>query len=672
MNVAEIERAMAAERPFGDDVHILGLRRDYLTAQLADLAAGLPEAADLLGAMTRCPEAEHRRLLTETTLRSAIAHAHRQVLSGVPRGRQRLRVADCAAIFSTAARYLERGGTGVPLHDGTSVRLGSDRRYGWIWTDEHPDDIYGRAFRELIETRYRLQPSTPDASTVETLTTGARLLGELLPAVAPSALHHAHTVACVPTPKAFFGSSSRPDLGGVLFLRESLGSPWWVAEHLLHESIHLKLYDLFGADTLIAAEGQYVERPVLTPWNPSLLSGANRWHAWRVLAALHVYVHVALLSTVAERRAAELEDSYGPITDMLDARRAVARAHHLGAQLRAHQQCWDTLGPLGQQLAGWLRSLLDALDPDTDPAGGTLHLYLDRYHRETDRVKAMLADGAASRSAFRDALAALAREEVSATRAILTDMDQHRQVATLAAGVVHFTETELADHYPEIREIIECCLLNASLDGHRLSESGDADAKVGAMVERSSDTLYALSAGIPAPVAAAKRRAVHHCLPNGCSDDIGRLTAVQVAHLRVGARVLEIKCGVGILTAWLVAGLGRRTDVKILSAESDPALGAVARDHPWPSYVYIETANAETVLARQRDVFDLILADASAATTDTVAPLVDAARSGGMLIIYNTGAATQTALLRTILEHDHLVAAQIDWATGLLIAAKRR
>lgn len=640
-----VEQAMASQQPFGDDIHILDRRCDHLTGQLEELVPALPEAADLLDAMASSPNGDRSRLLTETTLRSAIAHAHRQLIVGAARGRQLLRVADCAAILTTAAGYLQRGGTATPLHDNSLVRLGVDHRHGWIWRDEHPDDSYGRAFRELIAARYRMQPSTPDARAIEMLTTGARLLGELLPSLAPSALHHAHTVACVPTATAFFGSSSRPDLGGVLFLRESLGNPWWVAEHLLHESMHLKLYDLLGAETLVGMDGQHVERPVVTPWNPSMLSGANRWHAWRVLAALHVYVHLALLSSVAERRAAELEGSYGPLSDMLDSRRALARAHYLGAQLAAHQQCWDTLGPFGQRLAEWLRSLLAMLNPDTD-ADGTLHLYLDRYHRETDRLNQLLAAPSGDRTATRAELAALARGDMSTTRTILFGLGARRQLAALNADLDRFTDAEIAHSYPEIRDIIEACLLDASPDGYRLSESGDADTQVAAMVDRASDTLFALSARIPAPVAAAKRRAVDLRSFDGCSDDLGRFLATQAAHLPTGAAILEIGCGSGIVTAWLVAGLGSRTDVRI------------------------ETIDAETVPATAPFAFDLVLADASAITADVVAAMVDALPAGAMLIVHNTGATTPTAPQRTILDDDRFVATEMGWGGGLLIATK--
>jgi predicted O-methyltransferase YrrM len=203
---------------------------------------------------------------------------------------------------------------------------------------------------------------------------------------------------------------------------------------------------------------------------------------------------------------------------------------------------------------------------------------------------------------------------------------------------------------------------------------------VGEMVNRASDALFALSARIPAAVAHAKRRAVEQPSTRSCDDSIGRLLAVQAAHLVPGARILEIGAGVGIATAWLVAGLGSRTDAEILSAEADETLSATARAYQWPSYVRIETADSKTALADRLSTFDLILADASASSVDDVDAVVDALRSGGMLIFDQTAVSAAVngledislaELRKTIFDHNELVVADIDWSSGLLIATKR-
>ncbi len=682
---ATVEQAMAREQPFGDDAHILDVRREYLLGQLEQLSPELASAAGLLDAIG-CAPGDHHRLLGETTLRSAIDHAHKQLTSRVPRGPRLLPVADCAAVFTAAAHYVRSGGTDTPLQDGSLVPLGPDGCQPWIWRDEHAADSYGHAFRELLSSRYRMLPTTPAAATVELLWSGARLLEELLPSLAPSALHHARVVACVPASRASFGSSSRPDLGGMLVLNDNLGSPWWVAEHLLHESTHLKLYDLLGGDTLAPSEGRYVERPVVVPWNPSMLAGANRWHAWRVLAAFHVYVHMALLAVVAERRAPQLEADYGPLSGMLESRRALARARFLGRSLRDQASCWNTLGPVAQGLADWLCSQLDTLQPDPAPDGATLHLALDLYQRETGRIERMLAETTPCPQTVRDELSTLAGRDVAITRAVLLGLDDRHQLTILDDAVAGVADTGLADGYPQIRSAVETCLLAASSDGYRLGASGDHDAAIGEMVDHASDALFALLTRVPAPVARAKRRAVCDGAVRLCDDGVGRLLALQAAHLPSGARILEIGTGVGLGTAWLVTGLGARTDVGIVSVQVDGAPSGAARSERWPAYVRIDTADAATTLASHPGVFDLIVADASIASTpeaaltpDHVGAAVGAARPGGMLILFcsavrggDSDHGHLEALRHSVIHHPELLGVEVDSSGKVVIATRMR
>src|SRR5207249_3534987 len=199
------------------------------------------------------------------------------------------------------------------------------------------------------------------------------------------------------------------------------------------------------------------------------------------------------------------------------------------------------------------------------------------------------------------------------------------------------------------------------------------------MVHSASDALFALSAGIPAPVAHAKRRAIEQPFTRSCDDGVGRLFAVLAAHLPPGAKVLEIGTGVGIATAWLVSGLGSRTDVDILSFEVDDTLSATTRTYRWPSYVRIGTADAKTALADHPSTFDLILVDASRLTLDRIDAIVDAVRRAGMLVVDHTASSAAasepetslTTLRKTVLDHDKLVAVDIAWSNGLLVATKR-
>ncbi|CQD22323.1 O-methyltransferase family protein [Mycobacterium europaeum] len=677
-----IEQAMARQKPFGDDSYILGQLQHCLSERLERIAPNLPPARELLDAVAQSGVRDLHRLFAEPTLRSAIVHAHEQIVSGIPYGQQNeggLRLVDCSAVFTAAARYVQEGGADTPLEDGSLVPLGPEPHHGWIWRDEHPNDTYGSIFREVVMQRYGTLPCTPSAGSIEMLTTGCRLLHDLLPSLTPSALHHAQIIAVVPPAGRFIGvaSGSQFHLGGVIFLRESPVSPWWVAEHLLHESLHHKLYDFRHGHSLIQLNDMVdQERPVVTPWNSSRLSGANRWNTTRTLAAFHVYVHLALLATVAEHRAPELEEAYGPLSDMLESHRARARARYLGQKLQA--LCWNELGAAGHALADWLHSLLDILDPAPAPAGSTVHLYLDRYRNETQQLEDNRAESPDRWASVRQSRALLVQEDIASTRVILHDLDARGELQRLDASVARFTEQELGDSYPEIRRTIEACLTEASLDGWRMSESGRCDAQVGDMVDRASDSLFALRTRIPAAVAEAKRRAVDQHFTKSCADDVGRFLAVMAAHLPPAAKVLEIGTGTGVGTAWIVSGLGARTDVDVRSVEINEQLSAVAQAYDWPSYVQLENADAKTVL-REFGMFDLVFSDAFPFKVDNLGLVVDVLRPGGMLILDDMSQASVghpsdmsiSTLRQELLNHPGLVAVDIEWSSGLVIATKR-
>ena len=182
---------------------------------------------------------------------------------------------------------------------------------------------------------------------------------------------------------------------GAIFLnKELLRNPWWVAEHLLHESLHQKLYDFRHAHSLLTRDDAGKSalsddvHTVVSLWNTPGLAASNVWGINRAVAAFHVYVHLALFCTLAEQRAPELEGVYGPVDAppvMTSSRKAFERASYLGQSLRS--SCWSELGLAGQRMVEWLSSILDAMDPSPPPPGSYLHLLLNRYLNEAADIK---------------------------------------------------------------------------------------------------------------------------------------------------------------------------------------------------------------------------------------------------------------------------------------------
>ena len=200
------------------------------------------------------------------------------------------------------------------------------------------------------------------------LAKGAQLLGELLPLTSRSALGHVHLVACFPSAGHWSGasSSSHFQLNGTIFLsRDGLSSPWWVAEHLLHEALHQQMYDFRHGHTLLDEKklGRADGPRVHAIWNPPDANGGNLWSTLRSLAAFHVYVHIAILYRLADQGAMELGRRYGAVdgpTAICRSRTASERAHYLDEQIRA--VCWEELGAAGKRFVDWFSSVLQVLD----------------------------------------------------------------------------------------------------------------------------------------------------------------------------------------------------------------------------------------------------------------------------------------------------------------------
>lgn len=321
-------------------------------------------------------------IIGDTVVRRSIIDAYIELEIGQARGPTcALPFVECEKVLAATVHRLQKGKFSSPIDDEPLPRLGPEPYHGWIWSDEHAKDIFGRDFRYLMKQWYGAVSRIPRTDEIATLEKGARLLHDLLPLLMPSALSHAHVIACVPDTGNWKGvsSSSQFILGGTIFLGNSInGGLWGVAEHLFHEALHQKLYDFQHGHLLLGLDSATDRPRVRSLWTPQQLNDANLWDIKRVFAAFHVYVHLSLLSLVAEQRASELEDVYGQFKGMIKSVTALERAHYLGEKLKEH---WDQLGPAGKNLAEWLISALEFLDPNPPPKGVYMHLYLSLQKR---------------------------------------------------------------------------------------------------------------------------------------------------------------------------------------------------------------------------------------------------------------------------------------------------
>lgn len=507
---------LAQHRPFGDSDYLheqLRLRYQQRLSRIADL---LPVAGELSSALERATPQSHYRTVGDPVVRHAIHASLRHAWNASQGGAQQgpsvsggLPLADCEEILRETLGHLETGSHGGgPLESGgvDLRRLGPEPGHGSIWSEEHRDDVFGRCFRKMVRDNYRGDPlCTPSAADVAMLAKGADLLGALLPLCTRSVLSHTYLVVVVPHVGGWKnkGSCSEFRISGTIFLnREMLRNPWWVAEHLLHESLHQKLYDFRHTHSLLAEDLSPEAPPtenaaaIHAIWNVGGTSRANGWDTFRAIAAFHVYVHLAVLWVQIDRRKADLVKRFGPTPDgtfpaMTHRREAFQRAQYLGRCIK--DACWQEMGPAGRLFVAWLSSILNAVDPSPPPPDPSyLHLVLNRYILEGNLV----AKHDPRASGVTAQLLKLIDDEGETIRRVLRAMyADGRDVERLDDAMARRPDEGVGAAFLRFREVVTGLLYALSPNGYGLrgapsSESTPPiDNMIRAMLDESSQRL---------------------------------------------------------------------------------------------------------------------------------------------------------------------------------------
>ncbi len=678
-----IEDVLVSHPAFGDSVYIHDQFHVCQMRRLKVVADHFSSARRLFVALEGANASNRYRVLGNTVVRCAIQHAHTQIETNAQYG---LSLVECERVFDEADRCFQCEKMETPLESGKHrlPAMGADSQYGCIWSEEHPDDVFGQSFRYLIKQNYGDALCTLGSDEVAALERGAQLLHALLPSLASSALSHVHMIGCFPNFGNWknVGSSSQFRLGGTIFLSErSLPNPWWVAEHLFHEALHQKLYEFRQGHSVLEPIPGKETVSVWSPWNPEKLKKANYWDTHRTLAAFHVYVHLALLSLIADWRASELEGVYGVRHGMTESRKTLDRARYLGEQLRG--LCWKELGFAGKELVNWLNTILDALDPEPAPAGAYFHLVIDLYDKERRKIESIVSVDESASAALRRKLSFCAKQEIDDTRKLLTNINANEVLAQFNDAVNGITDVGSGNEFSDVRGIIVGTLLGMAPNGYELpngaSDGPDPNDLVRQMVRRSSQQLNLVLANLPDAVTAAKQRAEAFGFTKACADPVGRLLASLAASVPEGGRILEIGTGVGVGTAWISTGLGPRNDVEVMSVEINRQLSDAARSCPWPGNVRVVNADAFDVI-KVCGKFDLVFADAVPYKYDYIEDTISLLRPGGFLLVDDLKTrmgraeanARKDALRHLLLHHPKLQAVELEWSSGVILAATIR
>jgi len=153
-----------------------------------------------------------------------------------------------------------------------------------------------------------------------------------------------------------------------------------------------------------------------------------------------------------------------------------------------------------------------------------------------------------------------------------------------------------------------------------------------------------------------------------------------LAATKAGGRLLELGTGTGLATAWLLEGMG--SDASLVSIDTDMGVQAVARavlgDDPRVTFVIED--GLDYVRAQRPASFDLIFADAWPGKYEGLEETLALLSPGGLYVIddmspqpnWPPGHQPRVDALATRLKsHPDLATVALDWASGLVIAARR-
>lgn len=485
---SDLVQGLVQDRPFGDSAYIHGQAGAAFLRRLDKISLALPAAGDLAAALAAADAVTSSAVLADPVVRGvtqqALSQLSRSIFEGMP-------LAQCAEVFEAAARHVAEARPGGPLESEgvTGGRLGGDAAAPWLWSDDRADGVCTRAFRYLVEQNFGAPLCSPRPENLATLQQAAAILDQVAPSLARSALSHARLIALFPQAGRWekVTSCSQFRIVGVIFLgRDMLRDPVSVAEHVLHEALHQKLYDLRHAHSVLARDFEPEREEVsgaapavVSLWNLVSTPGSARWGPSRTLAAFHVYAHLAVYGRLLEAAPDQARHLAGAAAGLTSATSAFRRAYYLGTQLR--EKYGDELGLAGQCLVDWLMQCLELVSPGPSDPGLRAALLLERYAREIPGLESL--SGPARHQVN---LPAVLAREVDVTREAL----QGAGLSGLQAGL----DDRLPDYRtgdgidPAVRRLLQPALA-------RVTEATITDADspvpelVAAMVESSSGIL---------------------------------------------------------------------------------------------------------------------------------------------------------------------------------------
>lgn len=146
-----------------------------------------------------------------------------------------------------------------------------------------------------------------------------------------------------------------------------------------------------------------------------------------------------------------------------------------------------------------------------------------------------------------------------------------------------------------------------------------------------------------------------------------------------GGRILQLRAGSGLLTAWLLDGMP--ADGTLLAGEPDAELHRVAeRFLGRDGRLELRGGTPDELLDGADAAFSLVVCNRPADCAGRLDEIVRALRPGGLLVIggvtdgpdaSGSGSAAAAELADGLAARQELRSSRLDWAAGVLLAARR-
>lgn len=371
--VDEVETRLVSHPRFGDSERILRRVAARYEFELDILAERLPAVAATRTVLAPRPDGRWSPALRDPVVRAALERALRRLED------DRLGKPDeLEDVLLLVADRLAEAPDLMPIaaEEGAGMSTGQADDIWVVGTADEPGPLMRQLHQIVLGDFLTFNQRTgrvraADQDAVTRLDRASALLCTLLPRLGPGVLRHVAAICMLDASaeNTRFLSASGGDLGpGIVVVNPvELEDPWQAAGMLLHEALHLKLFDAARCFGLIAEPRETT--PI--PWRQV------GWDLRRVLYAFHVYSHLALFQVAIDARGAALAGEYGTpgahVTASLGTNQeyadAAARARYLGGRLAGPLR--SQLTPEGQRMVEWLlRTTAPVLGIDQPPAAG--------------------------------------------------------------------------------------------------------------------------------------------------------------------------------------------------------------------------------------------------------------------------------------------------------------